>query len=61
MIHLLRYLMFGRGDIPPVTREIIRAAEPDPALRLRAEQDQRSLMAPPFSEIWCQERGVGEA
>ena len=26
VIHLLRYLMFGRGDTPPVTREIIREA-----------------------------------
>ena len=35
VIHLLRYLMFGRGDTPPVTREIIRVAEPDPAIRPR--------------------------
>jgi hypothetical protein len=30
---LLQYLVFGGGDIPPLTREILRKAEPDPALR----------------------------
>jgi hypothetical protein len=31
--HLLRYLILGRGDTPPVVREIIRKSEPDPARR----------------------------
>lgn len=33
LMHLLRYLLLGRGDTPPVVREIIRQTEPDPALR----------------------------
>ncbi|MEU4471042.1 amino acid transporter [Micromonospora sp. NPDC023888] len=31
--HLLRYLLLGRGDTPPVVREIIRKVESDPARR----------------------------
>ena len=30
---IIRYLIFGDGDIPPVTREILRRAEPAPERR----------------------------
>jgi hypothetical protein len=33
--HLFRYLILGRGDTPPVVREIIRQHEKDPAARPR--------------------------
>ncbi|WP_200207360.1 APC family permease [Micromonospora coerulea] len=33
LAHLLRYLILGRGDTPPVVREIIRKSERDPARR----------------------------
>ncbi|WP_113703395.1 amino acid transporter [Nonomuraea lactucae] len=33
LTHLFRYLILGRGDTPPVVREIIRRSEPDPARR----------------------------
>jgi hypothetical protein len=33
VVHLLRYLVFGDGDVPPITREVLRQAEPDRSRR----------------------------
>jgi hypothetical protein len=33
ILYLIRYIIFGEGDTAPVTREILRQAEPDPELR----------------------------
>ncbi|WP_062646462.1 hypothetical protein [Streptomyces maremycinicus] len=33
--HLVRFLVFGDGEVAPVTREVLRRAEPDPGRRPR--------------------------
>ncbi|GGN52333.1 amino acid transporter [Streptomyces albiflavescens] len=33
--HLVRFLVFGEGEVAPVTREVLRRAEPDPQRRPR--------------------------
>jgi hypothetical protein len=35
IIYLLKFLAFGEGDTAPVTREVLRQAEPDPVRRPR--------------------------
>ena len=32
-LHLIEYMLSGQGDVPAVTREVLRQAEPDPARR----------------------------
>ena len=33
ILHLVKFLVSGHGDVPPLTREILRRAEPDPVRR----------------------------
>ena len=33
VLHLVKYLLLGHGDMPPLTREILRRVEPDQSLR----------------------------
>ncbi len=33
VLHVLRFLLFGQGEVAPVTREVLRRAEPDPRRR----------------------------
>ena len=33
VLHLLQFLIFGVGEVAPVTREVLRRAESDPTRR----------------------------
>ena len=42
-VNVLRYLIFGDGEVAPVTREVLRHAEPDPGA---TPGGPRGLMTP---------------
>ena len=35
LVYIFNYIVFGQGDVPPLTHEVLRNAEPNPAKRPR--------------------------